>query len=550
MPGLFTINGLVESSIRHHARCPALSMAFAKPFSYAALGEMVFALSAALAAKGVKRGERVAILAENSPNWGVAFLAITGLGAVAVPILPDFTETDVRHIVREASVRWIFTTKRQIEKILDCECHEIKAIIACDDSELADLAPVETFSSLLEYGSGLSGAWGDLSARPLPEDTAAIIYTSGTSGHSKGVMLSHANICANVRSAQEIIAIPAGATFLSVLPLSHAYEFTLGFVLPLAHGCRVVYSDKAPTPAVMEAICRYERPDVICAVPMIMDKIYKKRVLPGIDSNIWLRRLMKFSWARKLVRRKIGARLVDFFGGNLKVMAIGGAALNGETETFLREARFPYMVGYGLTETSPLLAAGRLADESVVIGSVGPPVPRVELRIADPDPRTGIGQIMARGPNVMQGYFQNSELTALTIDAEGWLATGDLGVFDHRGNLHIKGRSKCVIVLSHGENVYPEAVEEKINACPQVAESLVVERNGRLEALVYLDYDLVDRSKGDHDVQRQTIQRLLVEIKGTVNRQLPLYSRVHTVSERTEPFVKTPTHKIKRCLYQ
>ncbi|MDP2107108.1 MAG: AMP-binding protein [Desulfobulbaceae bacterium] len=549
MAGPLTINGLVESSVRRYAQRPALSMAFAKPLSYVALGETINILSAALAAKGVKRGERVAILAENSPNWGVAFLAVTAIGAIAVPILPDFTEGDVRHIVRDASVSWVFTTKRQIEKILDCGSDVIKAIFTTDDSELAHLGPVETFSSILAYGSRLPLAGLD-ALGPLPGDTAVIIYTSGTSGHSKGVMLSHVNICTNVGSAQQIIAISPGATFLSILPLSHAYEFTLGFVLPLAHGCRVVYSDKAPTPAVMEAICRQERPEVICAVPMIMDKIYKKRVLPVIDANFWLRQLQRFPWGRRVVRRKIGARLADFFGGKLKVMAIGGAALNIETEIFLREARFPYMVGYGMTETSPLLAAGPLADPSVAIGSVGPPVPGVELRIADPDPLTGIGQIMARGHNVMQGYYQNPELTAETIDTDGWLATGDLGLFDERGNLHIKGRSKCVIVLAHGENVYPEVVEEKINACMQVVESLVVERNGRLEALVYLDYDLVDLAKGNQDAQRQTIQRLLAEIKDTVNRKLPGYSRVHTVSERTEPFVKTPTYKIKRCLYQ
>lgn len=549
MPGLLTINGLVESSIHRHAHRPALSMAFAESLSYAALGETVLSLSAALTAKGMKRGERVAILAENSPHWGLAFLAATAIGAIVVPILPDFAEADVRHIVRETSVRLIFTSQRQVEKVLECVGHGLKTIIAIDDSELAHLGPVETFSSLLEYGRRMPRA-GLQAMGPLPGDTAAIIYTSGTSGYSKGVMLSHSNICANVRSAQEIIAILPGAAFLSILPLSHAYEFTLGFVLPLAHGCRVVYSDKAPTPAVMEAICRHEKPDVICAVPMIMDKIYKKKVRLGIDDNIWLRQLMRFSWTRTVLLRKIGARLVGFFGGNLKVMAIGGAALNIETESFLREARFPYMVGYGMTETSPLLAAGRLADLSVAIGSVGPPVPGVELRIDDPDPHTGVGQIMARGPNVMQGYFHNLGLTAETIDSEGWLATGDLGVFDKRGNLHIKGRSKCVIVLAHGENVYPEAVEEKINACPQVAESLVVERNGRIEALIYLDYDVVGRIESDQDGKRQTIPRLLSEIKATVNRQLPLYSRVHTVSERTEPFVKTPTHKIKRCLYQ
>jgi long-chain acyl-CoA synthetase len=311
-----------------------------------------------------------------------------------------------------------------------------------------------------------------------------------------------------------------------------------------------VYCDKSPTPTVLEKICRHERPDAICAVPMIMDKIYKKKVLPAISASFWLRRLVAHPLSRQLVMKKIGRRLLDFFGGNLKVIAIGGAALNIETETFLREANFPYMAGYGLTETAPLLAAGRAGDPSVALGSVGPAVPGVEIRIAGTDPATGVGQIMARGDNIMQGYYKNQALTAETIDREGWLATGDLGFVDEIGNLHIKGRSKSVIVLSHGENIYPEVIEEKINAMAQVVDSLVVERGGRLEALVYLDYELVDREATGREAQRLHVQQLLTAIKAIANQGLPVYSRLHQVRERTEPFVKTATHKIKRYLYQ
>lgn len=552
MPELTTINGLIAASIRRHPQRPALGMAFAPPLTYSALGEAIRLLAAALIKNGIGPGDRVGILAENSANWGVAYLAVTGCGAVAVPILPDFPETDVHHILGETGVKFVFASHRQLDKVLDFNRHRLAGIFSLDDSDPEHRDTVSTYSGLLHQGASLPReALRAVDAAHLhPDDTAAIIYTSGTSGHAKAARLSHANICANVRSVQAVVTIPPEATFLSILPLSHTYEFTMGFVLPLSRGARVVYADRAPTPSILEKICRHERPTAICAVPMVIDKIYKKKVLPAIQEKFWLRQLVKFRWTRRLLMQKIGATLLDFFGGQLEVMAIGGAALNFETETFLREAGFPYLAGYGLTETSPLLAVGRLADPSVALGSVGPPVPGVEIRIDRPDATTGIGQIMARGPNIMQGYYNNPALTAETIDPQGWLATGDLGYFDETGNLYIKGRSKSVIVLSHGENIYPEVIEEKINAFAQVVESLVVANQDRIEALVYLDYEQVDRVSNTRDEQRRYVEQLLAGIKTAVNLQLPVYAKLHKVAERTEPFVKTATHKIKRYLYQ
>ncbi len=598
MPDPRTINGLIEATIRRYPQRPALGMAFAPPLTYARLGDSVRSLTAALSARGLSPGQAAAILAENSPQWGIAYLAITGCGAVAVPILPDFPVADIHHILREAGVRMVFTSGNLLDKVLEFNGPQLNGLFTLDDSDPEHLQSTATVSALIDQGAALL-ADPETAISPLPagpDDTAAIIYTSGTSGHAKAVMLSHANITANVRSAQAIIDLGGGSvqhpsrgywtesslpsdsvqpplmsdgdggedrgpTFLSILPLAHTYEFTVGFVLPLAQGGRVVYCDKAPTPTVLEKICRQERPDAICAVPMVMDKIYKKKVLPAINASFWLRSLAKCPWGRRLVMKRIGARLLDFFGGNLKDMAIGGAALNLQTETFLREAGFPYIAGYGLTETAPLLAAGRIGDPSVALGSVGPPVPGVEIRIDQPDPESGVGQIMARGANIMQGYYQNPALTAETIDQEGWLATGDLGFVDEVGNLHIKGRSKSVIVLSHGENIYPEVIEERINALAEVVDSLVLERDGRLEALVYLDYEVLEReATGQEDSvqpslvsdegQRRRIGQRLEAITTTVNQGLPVYSRLHQVREQTEPFIKTATHKIKRYLYQ
>jgi long-chain acyl-CoA synthetase len=263
-----------------------------------------------------------------------------------------------------------------------------------------------------------------------------------------------------------------------------------------------------------------------------------------------LKYAVKLPWMRKKIMTRIGAKLRAFFGGDLKLLAIGGAAINLEAERFLKEAGLPYLVGYGLTETSPILAGGPMHDATVNLGSVGKVVPGVALKIVNPDPRSGIGEIQAKGPNIMKGYFKNKEASHATIDPQGWLATGDLGYFDPDNNLHIKGRLKSVIVLAHGENIYPEAIEEKINSLAQVVDALVLDHKGRLEARVYLDYDLVDHESGLYPKkQRQYIQQVLKEIKQTVNAQLPPYAKIKEVIEQREPFVKTATHKIKRYLY-
>jgi long-chain acyl-CoA synthetase len=551
-----TLIDLFNTSCEKYGERPCLSMALEQPLTYAEVSEKVEKLATALYSSGVKKKDKIAILAENSPNWGIAYLAIIRLGAIVIPILPDFLGTDVRHILTESNVKYIFTTKRQIEKILELQDHKIKSIITLDDcSACKELGEVSTFSSLLSSVEHLPEKKINKfhnSAIDIDEnDVAAVIYTSGTSGHSKAVMLSHRNLVSNVHSADQLVDIPSDWTFLSILPMSHTYEFTIGFLLPLYKGCRIVYAGKSPTPRVLEKICKNEKPTAMCVVPMVMEKIYKKRVMTAIEHSLVLSTAVKLKFLKKALFKKIGSKLLDFFGGNLELLAIGGAAINLETEKFLKDAQFPYIIGYGLTETSPLLAGGPLHDTTIELGSTGKPVPNVEIRITDPDPETGIGEVMARGPNVMQGYFNRPKLTEETIDPSGWLATGDLGYFDTHGNLHIKGRSKSVIVLAHGENIYPEAIEEKINSNMYVVESLVTENNDKLEARIYLDYDLIGQeTKGKSNTKRKEfIDEVLRELQQEVNSQLPTYSKIHKCIERQEPFIKTATHKIKRYLY-
>ena len=550
-----TLNSLFDATCEQFYDRPFLSMAFKKPLTYGEVHKKILLLATHLLASGIKKNDKVAILAENSPNWGIAYLAIIRLGATAVPILPDFTGTDVRHVLADAKIKILFTTQRQIEKIYELTEHKIKKIITLDNSlPSVRLDNIETFSNFLNQAELLPAKkrdklhnLKDISAKEL----SSIIYTSGTSGHSKAVMLTHGNFVANVTSAGKLIQVTPDWTFLSILPMSHTYEFTLGFLLPILNGSRIVYAGKTPTPTILERICRQEKPDIMCVVPVVMEKIYKKRVMAAIEGSKLLKAVISLPFVSKKIYQKIGRKLLDFFGGQLKTVAIGGAPMNIETETFFHEAGFPYIFGYGLTESAPLLSGGPMNDKTITVGSTGKPIPGVEIKIFNPDPQSNIGEIYARGPNIMQGYYNNPEATAETLDDEGWLATGDLGRLDSANNLHVTGRCKSVIVLANGENIFPETIEEKINSDIHVAESLVIENNGRLEARVHLDYDFIEqqtRRKNPRQCQ-EYIDLLLEKLRKKVNEQLASYCRVHKFIERQEPFIKTATQKIKRYLY-
>ncbi|MBU0943520.1 MAG: AMP-binding protein [Proteobacteria bacterium] len=551
-----TLNYILDISVDRYADLPAICMATEPPLSYDDFYTRIIAIAVRLTREGVKKGDHVAILAENSHNWGIAYFAIIRVGTIAVPILPDLPEADVHHILNEMAAPVLFITQRQIEKIYELNKKNMHQVITLDDSEgtsgVVDVIPFSTYlqeamamKEEVEAGEGIS----------FPEvdegDLASILYTSGTSGYSKAVMLSHKNLTANAYSAAAMIPVESGAVFLSVLPMSHTYEFTLGFILPLIKGCKIAYAGKTPTPAILQKICNYEKPKVMFVVPLIMEKIYKKRVMPQIEKSRLLSFLCRFSFGRKFVYRKIGAKLVEFFGGDLKLMGIGGAALNPEVEKFLEEAGFPYLIGYGLTEAAPILSGGPPGDATIVVGSAGKPFPGVEIKIVNPDPTSGIGEIYGCGPNIMQGYCNDPDATAEVLSEDGWLATGDLGYLDELGNLHIRGRSKNVIVMANGENVYPEPIEHKLNVYPWVVEALVVENNGKLDGWIYPDYELIDEeTQGQSRVERREyINSLIADMRKEVNKQLSTSSRLARIVERREPFIKTATHKIKRYLY-
>ncbi|THB77575.1 MAG: long-chain fatty acid--CoA ligase [Desulfobulbaceae bacterium] len=552
-----TLNYIIDSSKARFGDLAAIGMAQEEPITYEEFHDRICALATRMYQEGVRKGDHIAILAENSHNWGTAYLATVRIGAVGVPILPDLPEADVHHILNEMNVKVLFTTQRQMDKIYDYRGEPIATVVSLDDYQSAEGLLQATL-----YSDFLSEALADYreklaldEAPEFPEvgeeDLASILYTSGTSGFSKAVMLSHKNLTSNAYAASGLLEVKPGSVFLSILPMSHTYEFTTGFVLPLLMGARIAYAGKTPTPAILQNLCAYEKPFAIFAVPLVLEKIYKKRVLPKIEKSRLLKTICKYKAGRKFIYRKIGKKLLDFFGGNLVLMGVGGASLNPDVEQFLIESDFPYLVGYGLTESAPLIAGGPAGDKTIALGSAGKPIPGVEVRIDSPDPDTGVGEICACGPNIMNGYYNDPDATSETISSDGWLFTGDLGLIDELGNLHIKGRSKNVIVLANGENVYPEVIEHRLNAYHWVVESLVVDNNGKLAAWIYPDYESIDEAtEGQSRLQRkQYIETLMEKMRKEVNSSLPKASKLAEIYERREPFIKTATHKIKRYLY-
>ncbi|MEI7907353.1 MAG: AMP-binding protein, partial [Bacteroidota bacterium] len=384
-----------------------------------------------------------------------------------------------------------------------------------------------------------------------PDLLAAIVYTSGTTGHSKGVMLTHNNIVSDVIGTTHIVDLQASDRLLSILPLAHTYECTLGLTTALAVGATIYYLDKLPTANALLPAMKEVKPTVMLSVPLVIEKIFKMRIHPQLNSSFIKRRIQKIQFLRKRINRIAGKKLLTSFGGNLRLFCIGGAPLAPDVEQFLREANFPYAMGYGLTETAPLIAGTNSALTKY--RATGKSLPETEIRIAEPDPENGEGEIIVKGPTVMRGYYKDEERTQAAFTADGWFKTGDLGVIDPDGYIYIKGRSKNMILGSNGKNIYPEEIESIINEFDLVLESLVYEKDHQITARIYLDYDKVEEMLKDDESSesktREGIKELLKDLKQQINDRLSSYSRIMEIFEQTEPFEKTPTQKIKRHLY-
>jgi long-chain acyl-CoA synthetase len=553
-----TLPALVERSFSLYGNLPAIASVGETPITYAELRERVKDLSVRMRELGVTMGHRVALLGENCPNWVVAYLAVTSMGGIVVPILPGFPDQDVRHIIRNSECIAVFASERLRRKIEAAELPGVEIFLVLDD--LSAERPSGRPDGLAEKTKHLLGIVNGRARQPhaatgpLPQlsedDLAAIIYTSGTTGHSKGVMLTHRNIVSDTVGSVERFPIDSTDRFLSILPLSHAYEATGGMLCPLAVGASIFYMKGLPAPTKLIAAMQTVKPTAVLTVPLIMDAIYRKRVLASIKAGR-LGWLYSFGPLRKIINRAAGKKLIAALGGKLRFFMLGGASLNEDLETFLRDAGIGYSTGYGMTEASPILTINPFQD--VRVGSCGKPLPGVDIRIHDPDPATGVGEILVRGPNMMKGYYRNEEATAGVFVEAGWLRTGDLGLLDREGYLYIKGRSKNVIVGPSGENIYPEIIEHQLIKNPYVSQAIVYLRDGRLVARLYLDQDMLDQEFGHLKLSepdlRKAVLKLLETIRAETNRQLPAFSAIQDVAEQPEPFELTPTNKVKRYLY-
>jgi len=531
-------------TVEKHGERSAYAFVGEKPKTYAEAKREIHALMVFLERNGITRGDKVAILSSNMPNWGLAYFAITFMGAVAVPILPDFSVTEVANVLEHSGAVAIFISAPLMNRIEPFKSEDLKIIVQIEDYSFT--------------GKGVPFLSFDPNASPSKEyqvdeeDLASIIYTSGTTGRSKGVMLTHKNITFNAMKGRRIQWTDENDRFLSVLPLSHTYENTLGLILPMLGGSCVYYLRKPPTPTVLIPALAEVKPTMMLTVPLIIEKIYFNKILPAFQDKFVLKLLYKIPVLRKLLNKAAGKKLYETFGGNLKFFGIGGAKLNRNVEKFLIEAKFPYAIGYGLTETAPLLAGAN--PEKSVFDSTGPAIEDIELKINNPDKKTGEGEIWAKGPNVMKGYFKEPEMTSEVLTSDGWFKTGDLGVMDKMNNLYIKGRLKNMIVGASGENIYPEEIESVINNFRFVVESLVVQQKGKLVAMVHLNMEELEKKyqilKEDMSEKfEEKKEELLAELKEYVNSNVNKFSKINKVVLQKVPFQKTATLKIKRFLY-
>jgi long-chain acyl-CoA synthetase len=535
-----TFPAVFSETVRKFGDCSAFSFAGEEAITYKDAEKQIYALVAFLEKNGIEPGDRVAILSHNTPNWPIAYFAITFMGAIVVPVLPDFSVKEVRNVLEHSESKAIFISPSLFQRIESIVPDTLKTIISIDDFTLkSSNIDVPVFSA---------------DAKPAnkyivnEDDLASIIYTSGTTGRSKGVMLTHKNIVFNAMKGRRVQYVDEKDRFLSVLPLSHTYENTLGLILAVLSGASVHYLRKPPTPSVLLPALEKIRPTMMLTVPLIIEKVYFNKILPTFHDNKLLKTLYAVPFIRKKLNAVAGKKLRQTFGGELKFFGIGGAKLNKTVEKFLIEARFPYAIGYGLTETAPLLAGSN--PKNSIYEGIGPVIEGIELKINEPDKKTGEGEIWAKGPCVMKGYYKEPELTSQVLTPDGWFRTGDLGVFDKNNNLYIKGRLKNMILGSSGENIYPEEIESVINNFRFVVESLVVEQKGKLVALVHLNMEELEKKYQTFKVDMsKQVDDILDEIKQYVNSHVNKFSQIQKVKLQSDPFQKTATLKIKRFLY-
>jgi len=534
-----TLKSLIDYSVRQFADCPSVSFVEGTPITYKQLGQKIEEVASLLFSFGLQKGDKVALFSHNMPNWVVAYFSVVSKGLIIVPVLPDFTRQEVENVLVHSEAKVLFVSERLQSRV--------------DGLELPDLIgkiSVEEFKVLVGNVSAEEANTHPVDNSVEEEDTAAIIYTSGTTGRSKGVVLSHKSIAFTAMQSYTFCAISHEDVFLSFLPLSHTYENTIGMLYPVMYGASIYYLEKPPTASSLIPAMKKIRPTMMLSVPLIMEKLYKSQIQAKFTKTRFTRIIYKTLLFRKLIHRIAGKKLYETFGGRLKFFGIGGAKLDSRVERFLKEAKFPYAIGYGLTETAPLLAGA--GTHQTKLQSTGFAVQGVELKIYEPN-KKGVGEIWAKGPNVMKGYYKNPEATSEVLTPDGWFRTGDLGKFDSNNRLYIKGRMKNTIVGASGENIYPEDIETIINSNQFVVESLVLEEDGYLVAKIILDLEQIEKNiahlRTAIDEKKEQYQEWKAHFTKELNSKLNRTSQINRIDIMDEPFEKTASQKIKRFLY-
>jgi long-chain acyl-CoA synthetase len=536
--------GYVLESIRSNWEKPALSDYQGETFTYRDIGEMVHRMHQYYRLAGIQPGDKIALVGKNSARWGMVYLAVTTYGAVIVPILPDFKEDDLHEIIRHSDAKMLLAGDPIIGKIKMEELSAIESLVVLED-----------FSPRSFRSAEHEAAWNRCMNEPIQIDAstfnfsvvdndklAVISYTSGTTGNAKGVMLHHNSLSANIRFAQNHMPLNPGDRIVSFLPLAHTFGAAFEFLFPFTIGCHITILTKTPTPQIIMKAFQEIKPALILSVPLVIEKIYKKQLLPVISKPA-IRILLAIPVLNLLILNKIKKKLTNVFGGEFVELVIGGAPLNHQAERFFKKMKFPYTVGYGMTECGPLIS---YADwKSIPLESSGRAIDTLEIKIDSDDQSHKVGEILVRGENVMLGYYKNEKATREILDDDGWLHTGDLGLLDKNGFVYIKGRNKSMFLGANGKNIYPETIESVFDTKAGVGETLVVQRGEKLVALIYPDQDFMDREK----LSQEALEAMLEQHRKTANSHLPRYMHVHSIEIKDKEFAKTPKRSIRRFMY-
>ena len=540
--------GYIEDSIRKNWDIEALSNYQGEGYTYKEITASMIRLHLIFEKAGISQGDKISLIGKNSANWCIVYMATVTYGAIIVPILSDFKPEDLMNIINHSDSKFLVVDQSIMENLDYSNMPAVNTVIYTENFGYVDGRDNEVKELVGDIDRVYSEKYPELKPEMIKfsdidnEEIAVISYTSGTTGFSKGVMVPHRSLAANIRFAQNNMPLEPGDDIVSFLPLAHTYGCAFEFLFPFTYGCHITILTKTPSPQIILQAFKEIRPRLILSVPLVIEKVYKKQLQPVINKPV-MKVLLAIPGINRILMNKIKSKLYESFGGNFHEMVIGGAAFNADVEKFFKKIRFPFTVGYGMTECGPLISYA--SWDTTRLGASGRHVDTLEVTIDSANPEKEVGEIILRGDNVMLGYYKNEKATKEIIDDDGWMHTGDLGIIDKEGNIFIKGRSKSLLLGPSGKNIYPEEIESIINNQYLIAESVVISEDNKLVALVYPDFEQMKKDGISEDQLEEIYERTRKE----VNERLPGYMNVTRFRIYEEEFVKTPKRSIKRFLY-